>query len=302
MLLQNSTRRLSIDIDIIIPKKIDLEKQFKEFIENKNFTRFEGQVRDTNSNIKKAHFKFYYHPIYKTSADEESILLDILFEKTQYHKLELINIDSSFVKQEGKELSVPVPCFEDLLGDKLTAFAPNTSGISYEKSGHSQAMEIIKQLYDIGKMFEDIKEINIVRETFNRFAITELKYRNLPDDPKLVYDDILQTALCLSTRGAEGKGNFEELQEGISKVKAYIFSEDYQIEKAIVDSSKAAYLSKLIEFKKDKFERFENAIQIKEWLIEQPFYTSLNRLKKSNPRAFFYWYKIYELIKESKPD
>jgi len=26
--------------------------------------------------------------------------------------------------------------------------------------------------------------------------------------------------------------------------------------------------------------------------------TKLNKLKKSNPEAFFYWYKIYELFKQ----
>ncbi len=105
--------------------------------------------------------------------------------------------------------------------------------------------------------------------------------------------------MCISTRGAEGKGNFEDLQDGISRIRAFIFSETYQIEKAIVCASKAAYLVKLIELKKNKFERFENALQIMDWVIEQPFVTRLNRLKKSNPQAFFYWYKIYQLIEDA---
>ena len=36
-------------------------------------------------------------------------------------------------------------------------------------------------------------------------------------------------------------------------------------------------------------------MQAKDWIIEQPFNTRLNKLKKSNTEAFFYWYKIYEL-------
>jgi len=39
---------------------------------------------------------------------------------------------------------------EDLLGDKLTAFAPNSTGIPYYKGEDSMSMGIIKQLYDIG--------------------------------------------------------------------------------------------------------------------------------------------------------
>lgn len=34
---------------------------------------------------------------------------------------------------------------------------------------------------------------------------------------------------------------------------------------------------------------------MKDWTIGEPMNTKLNRLKKSNPEAFFYWYKIYEL-------
>ncbi len=40
-------------------------------------------------------------------------------------------------------------------------------------------------------------------------------------------------------------------------------------------------------------------MQLKDWLISEPMNNKLNKLKKSSPEAFFYWYKIYELsIKE----
>lgn len=37
MLLQGSTKRLSIDIDIVVPDKTNLELLFENFIEKKNF-------------------------------------------------------------------------------------------------------------------------------------------------------------------------------------------------------------------------------------------------------------------------
>ena len=42
-------------------------------------------------------------------------------------------------------------------------------------------------------------------------------------------------------------------------------------------------------------EKYVEPGQIKDWIIEQPFYTRLNKLKKSNPEAFFYWFKTYKL-------
>ncbi len=253
MLLQGSTRRLSIDIDILILDKVDPEAQFEKFLKNKNFTRLELQNRDKNSSIKKAHYKFYYQPIYKTAQVEEYVLLDILFEKSNYQKTVPIEIDSSFVRQEGQAAKINVPTFEDMLGDKLTAFAPNTTGIPYEKNGHSKAMEIIKQLYDIGNLFDSVENLEIIRNTFKQFAITELAYRNLKVNQSSVLKDIFETALCISTRGLEGKGDFTALQNGISQIRAFIFSETFQIEKAIVYAAKAAYIAKLIELKKDSW-------------------------------------------------
>jgi len=299
MLMLDSTKRLSIDIDIVTSDKSNLEPMLEKFLERKYFTRLELQERKADSDIDKAHYKFYYKPVHKTAQEEEYILLDILFEKLQYQKVLSIDIDSSFLQQSGNAAKVNVPCFEEMLGDKLTAFAPNTTGIPYLKNGHSKSMEIIKQLYDIGNLFDVSNDLETIQESFRRFAMSELSYRNLEKNQGIVLKDIFKTALCISTRGKEGDGDFLALQKGISQIRAFIFSESFQIEKAIIRAAKVAYLSKLIELKENTLERFENALQIKDWTIEQPFYNRLNRLKKSNPHAFFYWYKTYELYKES---
>jgi len=55
----------------------------------------------------------------------------------------------------------------------------------------------------------------------------------------------------------------------------------------------------LIKRKQNGIERFTDPLEIASWIIEQPFNTKLNKLKKSNPEAFFYWYKIYLLQKDN---
>jgi len=134
MLLLGSTRRLSIDIDIITSKDQQLEDQFQEFLADQGFIRFELQERKANSDIEKAHYKFNYKPVHKSNLEEDYVLLDILFEAPHYAKVIDWPIDSSFVKQTGEPHMVKVPCHEDILGDKLTAFAPNTTGIPYSKA------------------------------------------------------------------------------------------------------------------------------------------------------------------------
>ena len=110
------------------------------------------------------------------------------------------------------------------------------------------SMEIIKQLYDIGNLVDNVSTIEIVKDTFKKFAITELAYRDKDNlSEKDVLEDIYQTSLCIATRGGDGNGNFDELQKGIQRVTGFIFSETYHIEKAIAHASKAAYVASLIK-------------------------------------------------------
>ncbi len=169
----------------------------------------------TNKKIDKAHYKFIYAPLYKTSKEEEFVLLDILFEKVQYKSIVQLNIQSSFLPGNEAPLSVKVPCIEDITADKLTAFAPNTTGIPYFKGEDSMSMEIIKQLYDIGNLFDYVTDMETVISTFEKFAKTELDYREMDTfSDKDVLEDIYQTALCIVTRGADGEGDFEQLRTG----------------------------------------------------------------------------------------
>jgi hypothetical protein len=259
----------------------------------------EQQARITESKIRKAHYKFYYTPVHKTQAEEEYILLDILFEKATYQNITNIPIISDFVISNEKNISIPVPSAEDILGDKLTAFAPNTTGTPYFKNETSMSMEIMKQLYDISSLFDIITDIKVVAETFNSFAETELSYReknNFSCDD--VVSDIIETALCITSRGNAGDGNFDELQRGIYRVSGFIFSETFHLEKAITAASKAAYIAAAIRDKQKNVEKYSNPLQMKEWIITNPLWPRMNRLKKSNPEAFFYWYKTHKLIKD----
>jgi len=301
MLLMDSSKRLSIDIDIILhDDTVNLEKHFNEILPQQSFTRLELQKRNTKSKIKKAHYKFYYKPIHKTHSEEECVLLDILFEKPSYQNIIKLPIKSKFLITNDKEIVVRVPSPEDILGDKLTAFAPNTSGIPYFKSEHSMSMEIMKQLYDIGNLIAIVNNLKVVIGTFKIFAETELRYREM-DDLKYddVVEDIIQTSLCIVSRGVSGNGDFGELQAGIQRVSRFIFSEPFHIDKAITMASKAAYIAIAIRYNTNNLETFNNPLQMKEWSIVDPLWPRLNRLKKSSPEAFFYWYKIHEIIQEN---
>ena len=298
MLMLSEPKRFSIDIDVIIENKADnLSTIFNKIIESSDFIEYKENERKSNSKIEKSHYKFYYSPVTSSLSGNEYILLDILFEKHHYgiHTQE-IEISSPFIQTTESNLKVTIPIPEAILGDKLTAFAPNTTGIPYEKG---KEIEIIKQLYDIGNLFDLIKKQEVVTEVFQQFAITELAYRNKNEHSvEDVLQDILQTSLLISTKGQSGIGNYTELQKGIQNIKNFIFSEIFQLEKAIVLASKSAYLSALIKYKSNDIHFFKNPLEIEDWIIETPQETKLNKLKKTNPEAFYYWYKACQLMKE----
>ncbi len=297
MLHFNSSKRLSIDIDIIIPEKpVNLNELLNGVASEQGFLRNELQMRNTSSKILKSHYKFFYKPLHKTNQDDEYVLLDILFEEVQYCNIVDLKIHSSFLPEKDFPLTVKSACIEDITGDKLTAFAPNSTGIPYFKGTDVMSMEIIKQLYDIGNLFDNATDIETIKTTFKKFAKTELEYReknNLSE--KDVLEDIYQTALCIITRGDYGIGDFNQLQQGIQRVSRFIFSENYHIEKAVIHASKVAYTASLIKYDSKTIEKYSNPLQMQKWLIAEPMNKKLNRLKKSNPEAFFYMYKVYEL-------
>lgn len=156
-------------------------------------------------------------------------------------------------------------------------------------------MEIIKQLYDIGNLFDKVTEIEILKTTFKKFAETELKYRGQNSlTEKDVLNDIYQTAFCIATMVFGENGDFDQLQQGIQRVSRFIFSESYQIEKAITHASKAAYIAASIKSNANTLEKYNSKMQMNDWIIGEPMNSKLNPLKKSNPEAFYYWFKIYK--------
>jgi predicted nucleotidyltransferase component of viral defense system len=294
MLLFNSEKRLSIDIDIIVPEK---ERVLTEILENicntKGFTNFEKQNRITDTYIDKEHYKLFF--VSALNNQVSHIILDVLKEKSHYQNLIELPIDSTFVNHEDEPITVRIPDFDNILGDKLTAFAPNTTGIPYRKGNKEMGMEIIKQMYDIGCLFDRADNPQIVSAVFSSFAKTELAYRDNTSNIEKVLDDIIETALSICLRQNQGKSDFNILHRGIVQVKPFIFSEQFHLEKAISHAAKVAYIASIIKLGIKKFNRFRKDLDMKDWFIAQPMNTKLNKIKKTNPEAFFYLYQMSEI-------
>ena len=278
-------QRFSIDIDIVISKDQNLKECFDKMTGSGPFYRYEENIR--NSEIPKIHYKFFYHS--EIENKESHILLDILLEENLYSKVIRVEVNLPILSLGGEKAPLTCPSIECLLGDKLTAFAPTTTGVPY---GAGKQLEIIKQLFDISLLFDVAEQLDLVHETHSKIAVKELAYRGMTD---LTQNDVLQdtihTGLLIALRGYPEKSDeFSELLDGIKRIGGFLFSGNFTIDKAILCASKATLLAADLLMKEDTISRFDSSMNISKWAIQNLEYTKINKLKKTSPEAFYYFY------------
>jgi len=288
LLVLGKLRRFSIDIDIVLRTDQGLEEALQAVLQQGVFHRFEEDQR--SSNVPKCHYKFYFNS--EIEGRESTVLLDILFEEISYPAYQMIPIKSELVIVEGEPVIIECLVPECLLGDKLTAFAPHTTGILY---GKDKDLEIIKQLYDVGLLFDVIFDMDLVAETFYTIAAKELSYRGENSlSTADVLTDIFNTACLIGMRGFGSMNEYVELQKGIRRFSGFVYAEHFTLDSATRCAAKAAYIATLIRKGAQEISRFDPGDDLSGLAIQEPGYSKLNKIKKTSPEAFYYFYKALE--------
>jgi hypothetical protein len=295
-LMSDSPSRFSIDVDIIVSLSPEnMSAYFDKVVDSGSFLNWqEDNERKIVAEAPVGHYKFYYKSIIGSHFGYEPILLDVLFSpKSNYKKTIKIPIRHKWLICGDPYVLVTVPSIESVLGDKLTAFAPNTTGILYSKN---RPVEIIKQLFDIAYLFDKANDFQEVRESFLDIAAAEILYRNLSIKPADVLRDAFNTALLIARRD-NTSDNFNFLQKGIGNIVNFIIT-PFRLEEAIICASKVAYLTQLLiqEVIPTVF-HFSSPAETAGLSISYPDYTKFNRYKISSPEAFYYWHQALKLLK-----
>lgn len=219
-------------------------------------------------------------------------MLDILFEQIPYNRIIELPITNIFLATEGENRTVRVPDANNLLADKLTAFAPRTVGVPYRKGNSECGMEIMKQLYDIGALFDNADDMVSISAVYRTIAEQEASYREERFSVDDILHDAMDHALSICFRKSQNNVEYQVLERGIKQVSSHIFSEPFHIEEAILSATKVYYLVSQIETDGITIEKYSSRQleRMKDWLFTDYEYTKLNKLKKSNPEAFFYLY------------
>ncbi|MCK9279954.1 MAG: nucleotidyl transferase AbiEii/AbiGii toxin family protein [Melioribacteraceae bacterium] len=294
--LYNEPFRFSIDVDIITKNnKEELEVIFSKILKSSNFNRFEFDLRRNLNNIPKYHYKFFY----KSAIDEKEsyILLDVLLEENSYPELIEKEISNVFILTDGNKVKVKLPTIESITGDKLTAFAPNTIGVRYNTSKH---IEIIKQLFDVGYLFDSLTHFEIVAISYRRIAEKEIQYRKLNINIEQALQDTIETALILGRRSGNKDDNqlkYNELIKGIGSFQSYTIANRFYLDTAIECAAKGALLAaKILKNNHDYVSPIEQNIDFKKYLINNIEYNFLNKLIKIPNNALYYWYEAIKLL------
>lgn len=294
LLATKEPKRFSIDIDIITEQsEADIVAVLDKIAATGIFIRWQDDnKRKHTPDAPIGHFKMYYNSVIDNTY-EEPILLDILYSANPYPELMEIPIQHDWIITSGEIPIVKMPTFASILGDKLTAFAPKTTGILYTKN---RPVEIIKQLYDIAFLFDNITdaELSIISSSYAKVVSEEIGFRKLTIGANEVLKDTFDACHELALRNTASP-EFKQLFLGIRNFTNFIIS-SFNIDEATVAAAKVAYLTEVIKSKATAIERYSNPGQIADLMIEGNDFNKLNKLKKNNPEAFYYWYRALEIV------
>ena len=283
MLLFDTPRRLSTDVDILVRKDCDINSYINKVATIFPFTSVSESKRVTDKSISKKHFKFTYRSPLKNR--EITVLLDVLFSENHYAKTITKPIRSGFLITEGEDYQVTIPSIESLLGDKLCAFAPHTIGIKYhnEDFSNDKRLEVIKQFYDVVSLFDIAQDFEEVRNTYFEIAKEEIAYRNLDITPIDSLRDAFDTALSLLSWGRFNKSDYTLLVEGVNKIRMHIVNRSFSMNSAALYSAKVMLLAASLI--KD-INCFHFKIEEKGPIIEAP-YNKINFILKNKEQEAF---------------
>ena len=280
-------RRLSIDADILCGwPDAELDAVLAELGHISPFTRMAEDDRGSHRLPSRRHLKFFYAPL-DSRNPAPFVLLDVVKEGNLYPKVGAVPLRTSFVEGDG---SLMVPTVEGLLGDKLTAFGPNTIGIPLNDR---YSMQFMKQVFDIGELFDAASDLSEVRTAYESIFAAENRYLGGRFTPEQAMTDAFSTAYCMTQVGLAGAptdGRCELLELGRRQLESHLVGSKFRREDMKTASSKAAFLTQALYSGLDLASLRYNADRLgflRTFVFSDEF-AAIRRLK-AIPEAMWYW-------------
>jgi predicted nucleotidyltransferase component of viral defense system len=304
LLILPEPKRFSIDVDIVSTESREkIEAVLSVICKQGIFSKYElDELRSYKPGVPKAHYMLTFFSILENK--EKVILLDVLYEEHGYPALIQAPIVNEWIQTDNNLPTVQIPTVDSITGDKLTAYAPNTIGIHFRVE-HSDGrvtekqMEVMKQLFDIGILFDRVTNLRHLKQSFETTTEKEIAYRKEAITQEDVLNDIINTSLMIASLGKffDEKGDFINITDGLTQLKSYIYNGAFRIDEAIVASSKAAYLAAIISTGYNgEIQRWQDGDDIMKYLIEPIEYQFLNKRRNIFGAPLYYWYHTLKLL------
>ncbi len=218
-------RRLSRDIDIVCGRPAAEVAAVVGAIGGRApFLRWQEDERGARGLPQRRHFKFLYRSALPGFVEQE-LLLDVVEEAREVHTVVRRPVRTSFLAPEVEHL-VLVPTIESLLGDKLTAFAPHTTGVPfYRRGGEEQLQQVAKQLFDVGALFEVAGDFEVVAKSYNAVSAQEGEYRGNRHSREAALDDTWKACIALTATKPAILANYPDaplLHDGLDKMQGHL--------------------------------------------------------------------------------
>jgi hypothetical protein len=247
MLSINNPIRMSVDIDISVKGDIGINPKKLMDITRGIFDKVEVYHPGDTSKFIEGLSSFIL-----TSEENIKVKVDILVEENKYLNLEHRAVFHHFlIPDNSPHAIVTVPSLSSQLGDKLTAFAPNTLGVPFERKedgSTNKGLEVVKQMHDVAALIKQ-PQINFDEAfiTFQRFVQSQNAMRKTSFTTSEVLMDAFKTSLAVATHGYRPKDwsqNWDNyLHPGVEKQCNYILPR-YNPEEAAIEASYVAWLAK----------------------------------------------------------
>jgi hypothetical protein len=183
--------------------------------------------------------------------------LDIVFEKSPYLHARPYEINMKWLKIKEPKVFVSVPSPEEMLGDKMTAFAPLSIGKLYSEGRY---VEICKQLYDIAFLSRIAEDKQLIKDSYLAVSSIEIENRKGTFSQEFAQEDSLEALRLILSEGHRptGKENFQYLQKGKKGLEDFLV-EKYGGQEWLRDAADAYLVYGEIVFKKSTNKQAKNS-------------------------------------------
>lgn len=294
LLLMDEPKRLSTDIDIIVEKDTDVDAYIEKAGNIFPFVSVEEHKRKGPNDIEKRHFRFHF--LSPRTGKEINILLDVVFEENPYLKVVERPIRSRLLISDGEDLTVSIPDKNCILGDKLTAFAPHTTGIPF---GAGKELEIIKQMFDCWSLLQEMDDYRMVAAVYDKVSLIELGYRGLEIGPAECLRDTIDSCICIMGRGSIRPVEYKNFSTGIGAIQGHVFSGRINGENAGIYAGEVMYLAANLLTDKQVYERIPNPEDYRDDRLNLKGIRKISTIRNTNPLAYAYMIKSLQILNEN---